>query len=136
LVSARIVVGLVSLIALVAFVLPGLYVGVRSIQADVVAVVERRNGMAAMQRSFDVTQGELWRYLGLATATVGLITFINLLLNECVVQFSQLDHWLVSAALSLVIDLMAAWASLVFVVAYRVSLHRKEMRPGASSGQE
>jgi len=61
-VGTRIVVGIITLLALVLFVVPGIYVGVRAALAEQAAVIERLNGMTSMKRSFQLTQGEFWRY--------------------------------------------------------------------------
>lgn len=117
-IGTRIVVGLITLLALVLFIIPGLYVGVRSALAEPVAVIERLNGMTGMKRSFELTQNGFWRYLALLVASIGFIFFAGALIAVPAVISPELDHWLLSAGLSLVVDVLSALPTLVFVAAY------------------
>jgi len=120
-VGTRIVVGIITILALVLFIVPGIYVGVRAALAEPVAVIERLNGMTSMKRSFQLTQGDFWRYLFLAVVSLGVVFLFGALTAIPATVFPEIDHWLLSASLSLLVDVISAWPVLVFVAAYWAS---------------
>ncbi|MEX0611332.1 MAG: hypothetical protein WD229_04355 [Pirellulales bacterium] len=116
--ATRLLGGLVLICAAVFLLLPAIYLGVRYSLSDTAAVVERRAGMGALNRSMELTRGRFLVFFGLLVVTLvplliaGGVIFLPLLL------FPEIDHWLVSAALTCVTDLLYSWMTLVFVAAY------------------
>jgi hypothetical protein len=98
--------------------LPALYLGVRFSLSDSAAILERRAGMNAIDRSMTLTRGRFLTFLGLCTITVVPILLAGVVFFLPLAFFPQYDHWLLSAALSCVLDLMEPWMTLVFVAAY------------------
>src|SRR5262245_44513680 len=60
-VVTRILVSLITLIGMVALVIPGTYFAIRSMLAESVTVIEHANSMQSIQRSFELTLGKFWR---------------------------------------------------------------------------
>jgi hypothetical protein len=116
--ATRLVGGLVLLLAAVFFLLPAIYLGVRYSLSDPAAVVERRAGMGALSRSMDLTRGRFLAFLGVWIVTLGPLLTISGILFVPLAFFPELDHWLISAALSCVMDLLGSWMTLVFVAGY------------------
>src|SRR5262249_7078319 len=123
-IGTRIVVSLITLLALVLFIVPAIYVGVRSLLAEPVAVIERLNGMTSMKRSFELTHGSFWRYFVLGTVSIGFLLVVSVSAGLPTAIFPEIDHWLLNAGLSLLVDLVAGWVELVFVAAYWASARR------------
>jgi hypothetical protein len=112
---ARLTVSVAILLAAVLFVIPGLYIAVRAAFAEQAALIENRGGMGAPGRSFELTRGNFWRTTGVLFFAYGYLWTVAILL-EIPTQF--FDHWLVSATLSVVIEMLAPWAILVLLTAY------------------
>lgn len=139
LLGTRIIVGILTLLAGFAFIIPAFYVAVRALLAEPATVAERCSGMSAMNRSFHLTQGAFWRHFFLAL--VAVIYFVLLaIVSELpallwvlfdVEQNLLPDHWLVATASSLLIDLAISWPPLLYVVAYWAAT-----RPGRSAPTE
>ena len=124
-VGTRIIVGLITILGLVVFVVPGIYFAVRTTLAEQAAVIERMNPMASTQRSFQLTQGTFWRYFFLDAICVGFMFFVGALTQIPAVIFPEYNHWVLSAILALIVDAVSAWPVLVLVAAYWASA-----RPG------
>ena len=122
-IGTRIVVSLITLLAFFLFILPGIYVLVRSVLAEPVAVMERLNPMENMKRSFDLTHRAFWRYFALLFVSLGAVSLAGALTSLPPSIFPEIDHWLLSAGLSLFLDVIAAWPALVLVAAYWASAH-------------
>jgi hypothetical protein len=116
--STRLIGGIVTALGLVLFIIPGLYVAVRIALADAVSVLEHKAGTQALPRSMDLTYRKFLRYLLLSFATYVPVIILASVHQLPLAYWPQIDHWLVSAALTLLIDLAAPWLVLVFVVAY------------------
>jgi hypothetical protein len=119
----RIVVGILLVLAFFAFILPFIYVGTRLALAESIAVIEGRSGMNAMRRSFELTTGAFWRYLGLTLITVVPVIVLGMVFQIPLALFPEINHWLLSAAISLILDLCMPWMALTFVAAYWASAH-------------
>jgi len=129
--SSRFVGGLTLVLAAMLFLLPALYLGVRYALSDSVAVLERRGGMKAIGRSMELTGVRFLILLGLCLATVVPIVAASVFIFFPLGFYPQYDHWLLSAALSFVLDLLTPWMTLVFVAAYvqRRDEQRRETQP-------
>jgi hypothetical protein len=129
--SSRFLAGLVLTIAAVAFLLPALYLGVRYSLSDCAAIVERRSGMNAVGRSMELTRGRFLIFLGLCVITIVPLVVAGFLIFMPLDLYPQIDHWLLSAALGWLIDLLEPWMTLVFVAAYfqRRAEERHESQP-------
>jgi hypothetical protein len=116
--ATRLVSGLVLIAAAVFFIVPAIYLGIRYSLSDTAAVVEGRAGMNALSRSMELTRGRFLLFLGLCIATVTPVLIANSVIYLPLSWFPEIDHWLISAALTCLIDLLDGWATLVFVAAY------------------
>lgn len=125
----RLIVTISILLALVLFVIPGIYVGVRTAYSEPAALIEHRGGMSAPGRSFELTKGRFWQTFCLLCIVYGVVLCVGFS-SEIPRMF--FDHWLLSAASSVVIDLLSAWAMLVLVTAYHARAHR--LKFGDSTG--
>lgn len=116
--SSRFVGGLLMLIAALLFVLPGIYLAIRYSLSDAAAIIEGRAGISAISRSMELTRDRFLAFLGLCLVTVVPVVIFGGVIFMPFAFLPELDHWLVSAALSCVIDLLTSWINVVFVLAY------------------
>ena len=114
----RIVIGIAVVLGLLLLVLPGLYLAVRTALAEVSSVLEQNAGTKAMRRSIDLTSGKFFRYVLLIFTTYPPLFIFAALLDWPRVLFPHLDHWLVAAALRMLIYLAEPWIILIFVAAF------------------
>jgi hypothetical protein len=124
----RIIVSFFTLIGMIAFVIPGVYFAVRSVLAESVTVIEHANGMDSVRRSFELTLGQFWRYLVLSAATVVLLFVLGMLVAIPGALFPDIDHWLLSAGLALLVDVLAGVPLMIFVAGYWASAHPTRAR--------
>jgi hypothetical protein len=103
------------LLALVLFVIPGIYVGVRTMLAEPVALAESHGGMRAPSRSFELTKGRFWRMFVLFCIVIGYSFGLGAVSQ---IPFFFFDHWLLFAAVNVIVDLLAAWVIAVDFTAY------------------
>jgi hypothetical protein len=127
--SSRLVGGLMLLIAALLFLLPALYLGARYSLSDTAAIIERKAGMNAVSRSMTLTRGRFLTFFGLCAITIVPILVAGGLIFIPLEFFPQIDHWLLSAALSSLIDLLGPWMTLVFVAAYVQSRAEERRAP-------
>jgi hypothetical protein len=116
--SSQLVGGLLLIVAAFFLLLPALYLGVRFALSDCAAIVERRAGMNAINRSMELTRGRFLTFLGLCVVTIVPILSAGSVIFLPLAYFPQYDHWLLSAALACCLDLLETWMTLVFVAAY------------------
>jgi hypothetical protein len=114
----RLVIAFFTTIGLLLLVVPGLIIMVRTLIADPVAVLERQSGLANVQRSFELTRGAGWLMLGLAIVLLGFMFGAGAVVGVVTLLVPLLDHWLVVASLSLIVDLAAVWPMLALLAAY------------------
>jgi hypothetical protein len=124
----RIIVSLITLLGLVAFIIPGVYFGIRSGLAELVIVIERANSMPAIQRSFELTLGRFWCFFLLSSAVVAFMFVLGVLTQLPSELFPERDHWILTASLSLLVDVLAGLPVLVFVAGYWASAHAADPR--------
>src|SRR5262245_32583937 len=125
----RLTVSISIVLGMVLFIVPGLYIAVRTAVAEPAALIEHRGGMSAPGRSFELTQGRFWRTLGLLCIVYGFLVAVGFVFQIPQVFF---DHWLLSAALAVVIDMLAAWAIVILVTAYWASYWSSAHSPQSS----
>jgi hypothetical protein len=113
--AARLIVSFVVLLGAFLCVIPGIYLAVRTLFAETVAVIERRDGLAAPGRSFELTERRFWHLLALV-GTIAGFSFVAGMLMQLPTMF--FEHWLASATLAIFIDLLAGWPVLLIVAAY------------------
>jgi hypothetical protein len=116
--GTRLVVGIVLLLAALALIVPALYLAVRYALAESIAVIESQGGTKAIGRSMELTRGRFLVFLGLCAATIVPLLVVGAVVQLPLAMFPAIDHWLLSAALTCLIDLAEPWATLVFVAAY------------------
>jgi hypothetical protein len=114
----ELVVGSITLLALLVFIVPGVYVICRSALVGQIAVIERLGGMASMKRSFQLTEGQSFRYFALLGALTAIMLFLSAVLWLPMTLVPELNQWLVAAGLSLAVDVINGWSRLVLVAAY------------------
>ncbi len=117
----RILVSMITLIGLFALVIPGVYFLVRSVLAESVTVIEHANGTDSIRRSFDLTVGQFWRYFVLSAGTVIFLMILRNLTKLPAALFPEMDHWILSAGLALLVDVLAGLPLLIFVAGYWAS---------------
>jgi hypothetical protein len=116
--GTRIVVGVLTLLALMAFVVPGFYVAARSILAEPALIAERVSGMPGMKRSFELTQGKFWLHFLLLLVVFGFMFLVGAAAQLPFTAFPTIDHWLITATTWLLVDVATSWPALLYVAAY------------------
>ncbi len=116
--ATRLVGGLLLILAAIFFVLPAIYLGVRYSLSDAAAIVERRAGTTAINRSMALTRDRFFVFLGMWMVTMAPLLLVSGVIFLPLAFFPEIDNWLVSAALTCVVDLVEVWMTLVFVAAY------------------
>ena len=114
--------GLVTLLVLLGFIamiLPGLYLAVRLSMTDPVVVIQRREGLAAMRRSFELTSRAFWPLMGLCVLSIALTVSPWVMFAIATSLYGQLDHWLVSCLVNLCVDVLEVFPTVCFYLAYR-----------------
>src|SRR5262245_33175213 len=62
---ARLVTGLLLLVAFLALIIPGIYAAFRLVLIEPVAVIEHKTGGDCIKRAYHLSQGRFWLFLGL-----------------------------------------------------------------------
>jgi hypothetical protein len=70
----------------------------------------------------ELTRGRFLIFLSLCVITIVPLLLAGGVIFMPLAMFPDYDHWVLSAALSCVLDLLAPWMTLVFVAAY---VHRR-----------
>jgi hypothetical protein len=96
---------------------PGLYLLVRLSLVEAVTVQERISGVAAMRRSFSLTDGRFWLVFRLGAALLGMF-ILPMVLIMAIAIVPGLDHWVIDAITQLVADVAVAFGTIALVTAY------------------
>jgi magnesium-transporting ATPase (P-type) len=115
----RLVSGLLIVVSLLLLILPGIYVAVRLIFIENIAVLQQEYGVAAIKRCFTLTRGRFWETLGFACVLLGILIAgsVILLLPTFFLEF--LDVWWIDAGFMVLTDLLAAYYALGLFVRFR-----------------
>jgi hypothetical protein len=113
----RVLSGFVLVVGFLLLIIPAVYLLVRLSLVEPVAVQERISGVAAMRRSFALTNGHFWLVFRLGLAFLGVFLLpIALVLAMAIIP--GLDHWLIDAASQFVADVVAAFGTVALVTTY------------------
>jgi hypothetical protein len=118
-----ILVGLATLLGLIVFIIPGIYICVRLAVSTQALVIEGRRGAEAMRRSWDLAGGHWW-HTALTMLVAGLITGV---VNAVITAPFSAGAWLlqgVAAAVATTVTL--PYGALVGVLLYLDLRARKE----------
>ena len=118
-----ILVGLATLLGLIVFIIPGIYIGVRLAVSTQALVVEDKRGTQAMRRSWDLVGGHWW-HAALTLLVAGLITGV---VNAVITAPFSAGAWLlqgIAAAVATIVTL--PYGALVGVLLYLDLRARKE----------
>jgi hypothetical protein len=112
----------VMLPALLALVVPGLFLGVRLLLIDGTTVLGRQSGVASLKRSFRVTEGNFWGLAGLwLVITIAILIAMNVeqRINGQIAYFvPKLVHSFLCATLPLTWWMLVPIRTMVLVAAY------------------
>ena len=118
-----ILVGLATLLGLIVFIIPGIYIGVRLAVSIQALVVEGKRGTDAMRRSWDLAGGHWWH----AAFTLLVAALITGVVNAVITAPFSADAWFiqgVAAAVATIVTL--PFGALVGVLLYVDLRARKE----------
>jgi Membrane domain of glycerophosphoryl diester phosphodiesterase len=118
-----ILVGLATLLGLIVFIIPGIYIGVRLAVSIQALVIEDRRGTEAMRRSWDLVGGHWW-HAAFTLLVAGLITGV---VNAVITAPFSAGAWLlqgIAAAVATTVTL--PYGALVGVLLYLDLRARKE----------
>jgi hypothetical protein len=122
---SRFLAGILIVVGFVCLIIPGIYLFVRLILVEPIAVCDRRSGAAAIRRSFELTQGRFWKVFGISVLAQGI------LLAGCACLWlpsffaSGETFWLFDMVSSLACDLLVAFYTICVVCVY-FALAREE----------
>jgi intracellular septation protein A len=118
-----ILVGLATLLGLIVFIIPGIYIGVRLAVSTQALVVEGKQGTEAMRRSWDLVGGHWWH----AAFTVLLAGLLTEVVNAVITAPFSADAWLAQAvAAAVATTVTLPFGALVGVLLYLDLRARKE----------
>jgi hypothetical protein len=114
----RFLTALAILFGFLLLIVPGIYLIVRLSLVEPVAVQERISGSRAMRRSFALTHGHFWILFRLCLAQIAIVMLAMISFGLPIVFIPALDHWLISAAAFLAVDVVNAFVAIALVTAY------------------
>ena len=118
-----ILVGLATLLGLIVFIIPGIYIGVRLAVSIQALVVEDRRGTEAMRRSWDLVGGYWWH----AAFTILIAGLITAVVNAVITAPFSAGAWLLQAvAAAVATTVTLPYGALVGVLLYLDLRARKE----------
>jgi hypothetical protein len=118
-----ILVGLATLLGLIVFIIPGIYIGVRLAVSTQALIVEDKRGTQAMRRSWDLVGGHWWH----AAFTILIAGLITAVVNVVITAPFSAGAWLlqgIAAAVATTVTL--PYGALVGVLLYLDLRARKE----------
>ena len=118
-----ILVGLATLLGLILFIIPGIYIAVRLAVSTQALIVEGKRGTEAMRRSWDLVGGHWWH----AAFTILIAGLITAVVNAVITAPFSAGAWLVqgiAAAVATIVTL--PYGALVGVLLYLDLRARKE----------
>jgi hypothetical protein len=118
-----ILVGLATLLGLIVFIIPGIYIGVRLAVSTQALVVENKRGTEAMRRSWDLVAGHWW-HAAFTLLVAGLLTgVVNAVITA---PFSAGAWFLQGIAAAVATTVTLPYGALVGVLLYLDLRARKE----------
>ena len=110
-----VLVGLATLLGLIVFVIPGIYIGVRLAVSIQALVVEDKRGSQAMRRSWDLVGGHWWQ-VALTLVVAGLLTGV---INAVITAPFSAGAWLIQGiAAAVATTVTLPYGALVGVLLY------------------
>jgi hypothetical protein len=110
-----ILVGLATLLGLIVFIIPGIYIGVRLVVSIQALVVEGKQGTEAMRRSWDLVGGHWWH----AAFTVVLAGLLTEVVNAVITAPFSAGAWFVQGvAAAIATTVTLPFGALVGVLLY------------------
>jgi Membrane domain of glycerophosphoryl diester phosphodiesterase len=118
-----ILVGLATLLGLIVFIIPGIYIGVRLAVSVQALVVEGKRGTEAMRRSWELVGGHWWH----AAFTILIAGLITAVVNAVITAPFSAGAWLLQAvAAAVATTVTLPYGALVGVLLYLDLRARKE----------
>jgi hypothetical protein len=118
-----VLVGLATLLGLIVFIIPGIYIGVRLAASTQALVVEGRRGTGAMRRSWDLVGGHWW-HAAFTLLVAGLITAV---VNAVITAPFGAGAWFIQGiAAAVATTVTLPYGALVGVLLYLDLRARKE----------
>jgi glycerophosphoryl diester phosphodiesterase family protein len=118
-----ILVGLATLLGLIVFVIPGIYIGVRLAVSIQALVVEGKRGTEAMRRSWDLVGGHWWR----AAFTLLVAALITGVVNAVITAPFSAGAWFIQGVAAAVATIVTMpYGALVGVLLYLDLRARRE----------
>jgi hypothetical protein len=118
-----ILVGLATLLGLIVFIIPGIYIGVRLAASTQALVIEGRRGTEAMRRSWDLVGGHWW-HAALTLVVAGLLTAV---VNAVITAPFGAGAWFIQGiAAAIATTVTLPYGALVGVLLYLDLRARKE----------
>jgi hypothetical protein len=118
-----ILVGLATLLGLIVFIIPGIYIGVRLAASTQALVIEGRRGTQAMRRSWDLVGGHWWH----AAFTVLLAGLLTEVVNAIITAPFGAGAWFIQGiAAAIATTVTLPYGALVGVLLYLDLRARKE----------
>jgi hypothetical protein len=118
-----ILVGLATLLGLIVFIIPGIYIGVRLAVSIQALVIEGRRGTEAMRRSWDLVGGHWWH----AAFTLLVAALLTGVVNAVITAPFSAGAWFIQAvAAAIATTVTLPFGALVGVLLYLDLRARKE----------
>jgi hypothetical protein len=118
-----VLVGLATMLGLIVFIIPGIYIGVRLAVSIQALVVEDKRGTEAMRRSWDLVGGHWWH----AAFTVLVAALITAVVNAVITAPFSAGAWVIQGiAAAVATTVTLPYGALVGVLLYLDLRTRKE----------
>jgi len=128
---SRLVRGFLLILALLALVIPFFYYFVRLLLVEQVAVIEHASGMQCIKRAHHLSANHFWLVCGVTSLSYSAVILVALVLNIPLSLFPEIDHWLLSAAIAVFVQILTQIPTSLLVATYFEFLY--ESRAAAAS---
>lgn len=117
--------GYLSMLTLILFIFPGIYLMIRWSLAEIAVVEDGRCGTAAFGRSWELTRGKFWQVSGVMLAGM-LPLLVGLAMTFGVYWVIPEDNWILDAGLSMILSLIVPFYMIYLTVYYHQLSHELE----------
>lgn len=116
---------MMSLLGFLFLIIPGLLITIRLILSEAAAVDGQMPGSAAVQTSWNITEGHFWRTFGYLMLISLICGWPPVILDIVAKQIPALQHWLVSGVLTTLLQLPSMYL-LAFMFSYYKELQARQ----------
>jgi len=133
--AARFVAGLLTILGLIAFIIPGLALAVRYSMLDEALVLEGKGVSQSRERSTELSAGRRWQIFWSAFLFFIPFAIFSFLIYLPLTYFESLDHMVTGVILDCILDLVYAVIQIVIFLFYWETTHAERDGKSATPGE-